>query len=224
MKLDTEPRLTGLPPILIDWARAVVRAFNPVSDSVDSQAAQIAALQAAMATAGVTGEFKFFALGSAPTGWVAGNGGTIGSAASGATRANADTQTLFNAWWAAYSDAQLPILTSAGGASTRGASAAADWAANKRLTVFDVRERFIRNAGAASINGTKYAATEVPANGGNAGAIVVPWTGNGIEFPDSTDGVNSSYNTITPTGAGTSVIQTATVRPLNIAFLGCFKL
>lgn len=76
-----------------------------------------------------------------PSGWILA-WGTIGSASSGASnRANADTQSLFNRLWADFSDANLPVLTSAGGASTRGSSAAVDWAANKRISVPDKRGR-----------------------------------------------------------------------------------
>jgi hypothetical protein len=165
-----------------------------------------------------------FARATAPTGWVAGDGTTIGNVGSGATRANADTFALFNAWWGWYTDAQLPILTSAGAGSTRGASAAADWAALKRMTVFDVRERFIRMAGSTSLNGTKYAATEVWDNFGNAGAIVTPGTSGGTVNSDGASSFSAAWNNITPGGNSATAVSTAKVRPINIAFLGCFKL
>jgi hypothetical protein len=70
------------------------------------------------------------------TGFVRANGRTIGSATSGATeRANADTSALFAFLWGA--DANLAV---SGG---RGASAAADYAANKTLTLPDWRGRSI---------------------------------------------------------------------------------
>lgn len=73
---------------------------------------------------------------TAPTGYVLADGRTIGSATSGATnRANADTQALFLLLWNSMADAQAPV---SGG---RGASAAADWAANKTITVPDARGR-----------------------------------------------------------------------------------
>lgn len=73
---------------------------------------------------------------AAPAGWLLVDGKTIGSAASGATaRANADTQALFAKLWA-FSAAAVPIFDSAGAATTRGADAAADFAANKRLPLF----------------------------------------------------------------------------------------
>ena len=68
------------------------------------------------------------------TGFVRLNGRTVGSATSGATeRANADVQTLFEYLWTA--DANLAV---SGG---RGASANADWLANKTITLPDFRGR-----------------------------------------------------------------------------------
>lgn len=82
-------------------------------------------------------------------------GRTIGSAASGATeRANADTAALFAILWAEDSTL-FPIQDSAGGATTRGASAAADFAANKRLPLPDLRGRVLAgkdNAGGTPAN------------------------------------------------------------------------
>jgi microcystin-dependent protein len=81
---------------------------------------------------------------SAPTGWLLCSGATIGSGSSGATaRANADTQTLYELLWNAMGNTELPIQDSSGVASTRGASAAADFAANKRLPLPDLRGRVI---------------------------------------------------------------------------------
>jgi len=67
-------------------------------------------------------------------GWVRLNGRTIGTATSGATeRANADTQALFEYLWDKNSS-----LVVVGG---RGASAHADWLANKQITLPDGRGR-----------------------------------------------------------------------------------
>jgi hypothetical protein len=75
---------------------------------------------------------------TAPSGWLFAHGGTIGNASSGASiRANADTQPLFEMLWNSMADAQAPVI---GG---RGASAAADYAANKRITLPDLQQRFI---------------------------------------------------------------------------------
>jgi hypothetical protein len=86
--------------------------------------------------------FPYFGT-SAPAGALKCNGGTIGSAASGAASASDSYSALFALLWA-WAAADSPILTSAGAGSTRGASAAADFAANKRLTLPDLRGEFIR--------------------------------------------------------------------------------
>lgn len=91
------------------------------------------------------GEIRPFLRNTAPTGWLELNGGTIGNASSGGTaRANADTQALFYIIWAATSATDLPIYSSTGTPSSKGASAAADFAANKRLSLPDVRGNFLR--------------------------------------------------------------------------------
>ena len=88
---------------------------------------------------------------TAPEGWVLADGRTIGSAASGASsRANADCEALFSLVWTQSSAA--PIYTFEGVASTRGANAAADFAANKQLTMFDARGRTL--AGLDNMGGT----------------------------------------------------------------------
>lgn len=69
----------------------------------------------------------------APSGWVLANGTAIGNALSGADRANADTENLFILLWNTYSNSICPV---SGG---RGATAAADFAANKTLTILDFR-------------------------------------------------------------------------------------
>jgi len=68
------------------------------------------------------------------TGYVRLNGRTIGSATSVATeRANADTSTLFAYLWNNLTDAVAPV------SSGRGGSAAVDFAANKTITLPDMR-------------------------------------------------------------------------------------
>lgn len=73
---------------------------------------------------------------TAPTGWVRANGRTIGNASSSATeRANADTEDLFTVLWDSYGDSVCAV------SSGRGASAAADYAANKTIALPDLRGR-----------------------------------------------------------------------------------
>lgn len=83
-----------------------------------------------------TGDTKFRATSETLTGWVKINGQTIGSSTSGATqRANADTQNLFVYLWTNYTNAHCPV---SGG---RGATALADFSANKTIQVPDWRAR-----------------------------------------------------------------------------------
>jgi len=96
----------------------------------------VEALEAFLPQAVPTGVYHPYIGLTAPAGYVLGCGKTIGSASSGATeRANADCQALYYLIYASMADAQAPVI---GG---RGASAAADWAANKPITVPDVRGR-----------------------------------------------------------------------------------
>jgi len=77
-----------------------------------------------------TGDVKLTIKTVADVGWVLMNDGTIGNAASGGTtRANADTVDLFTLLWNNTADAQCAVSTG------RGASAAADYAANKTIAL-----------------------------------------------------------------------------------------
>ena len=81
-----------------------------------------------------TGDVKFRPQSGSLAGWVRLNGRTMGNASSGATeRANADTQPLYEYLYATFTDTLAPVV---GG---RGASAAADYAANKAITLLDGR-------------------------------------------------------------------------------------
>ena len=75
-----------------------------------------------------TGDVKMTLKTVADTSWVLMDDKTIGNAASGGTgRANADTVDLFTLLWTNTADAECPVSTG------RGASAAADYAANKTI-------------------------------------------------------------------------------------------
>ncbi len=83
-----------------------------------------------------TGEIRIFARSTLPTGWVNVAGGTIGDGSSGATeRANADCLDLFTLRWNDFDNAEATIQNSSGVPVARGASAAADWAAHRRITL-----------------------------------------------------------------------------------------
>lgn len=84
-----------------------------------------------------TGDLKYAMRASPEAGWIYATG-TIGNASSGASnRANADCYELFVLLWTDFANAQAPV------SSGRGASAAADWAANKTIAIPDCRGRIL---------------------------------------------------------------------------------
>lgn len=87
---------------------------------------------------------------SIPDGWVLLDDGTIGSASSGASnRANADCEDLFLHIWNNISNTNAPVT---GG---RGASAAADWAANKKIQLGWFAGRGLKVMGGSGTIGAK---------------------------------------------------------------------
>lgn len=99
--------------------------------------------KAVVETQETTGKVDDFLTAAAPSKWVDAYG-TVGDASSNATqRANADTSDLFAVLWA-LSASVAPIYTSAGAGSTRGANAAADFAAHKQIAIPDLRGVFRR--------------------------------------------------------------------------------
>ena len=92
-----------------------------------------------------TGDVKTTIKTVADTGWVIMADGTIGNAASGATaRANSDTSALFALMWTNCIDANCPV------SSGRGASAAADFAANKTIALPKALGRALASSGSGS--------------------------------------------------------------------------
>lgn len=95
-----------------------------------------------------TGDYKLTGKVTADTGWIMYQYGTIGDGSSSATvRANADTSALFTLYWNNYSNTLCPV---SGG---RGASAAADFAAHKTLTLPDMSQRVLGIAGGYNAGG-----------------------------------------------------------------------
>jgi hypothetical protein len=83
-------------------------------------------------------------LGDIDNRWLICDGRTIGNASSGATaRANADMERLYVYLWENVGIGQLVIQNSSGVDTTRGASALADFSANKRLPLFNLKGRTI---------------------------------------------------------------------------------
>lgn len=92
-------------------------------------------------TAGFVGDTKTSIRTASHGKWVLLNGDTLGSASSGATLASEIYRDLYILFWDSMLDAQAPVSTG------RGASGAADFDANKTLTMPDARGRTVRGTG-----------------------------------------------------------------------------
>ena len=115
-----------------------------VSDGAGS-GAWTAASSVITNTAWSTGDLKATHKVTADTSWIMWVEGSIGDGSSAATiRANADCSDLFALYWNNYSDTLCPVSTG------RGISAAADFAAHKKLTLPKGPGRAIGIAGAGT--------------------------------------------------------------------------
>lgn len=164
-----------------------------------------------------TGDIKLTLKSSPDTGWLMFDDGTFGSASSGSSNSNnvanlALFTLLFNS---PFTDANIPILTSGGGATTRAAqvSASAAWAANCRMSLPKTLGRALAIAGSgagltARVPGQALGEethlltlTEIP-TGITSSATVAPGSGN---IPVSTGAISS----LQTQGAATSNITPA---------------
>lgn len=94
-----------------------------------------------------TGDCRLTYKTAAPPGWIMMNDGTIGNSTSNAsTRANEDAWPLFSVFWG-MPETWVPIFTSGGIIVTRGASAAADFAASRQIACPKVLGRALAIAG-----------------------------------------------------------------------------
>lgn len=193
--------------------------LKTVSDAAVATQAELTALKAAM-----VGQVGYFLASSAPSGWIKGDGGTIGNASSGGTtRANADTAALFALYWACDATT-FPVYDSGGGASSRGANAAADYAAHKRILIEDLRGEFIR--GLDDSRGVDTSRVLGSAQAGQMPSHTHTLTaGSGSSGPPNQASVDTNatdkQRTTDATG-GTS--NSSENRPRNIARLACIKL
>lgn len=145
-----------------------------------------------------TGDMKVSAVNSDQSNaWLRCDGRTIGNGSSGGTaRANADMSGLFTVLWTNFANTELAIQDSSGGASTRGASAAADFAANKRMPLPDLRGRVIAgmdNPGGGAANRITDAQADI--NGGVAGTETITLTSTGIPSHAHSAAVGSPADT-----------------------------
>lgn len=149
---------------------------------------------------------------TAPTGWVRANGRTIGNASSNAVeRANADTSGLYTVIWNSYSNTICPIQDSAGTPTARGVSAAADYAANRRLTLPDLRGRAVfglddmGNSAAGRLGSVIASQTTLGSSGGTEtvtlDATMIPAHTHSLSVSGTTSGQSADH---THTGSGTT--------------------
>jgi hypothetical protein len=141
-----------------------------------------------------------------PTGWVVMNDGTIGSATSGGTtRANADCQNLFYSLWNNVANTYAPV------SSGRGASAAADWTANKTIKLLTTTGKVIANAGASAIGLTAGNSTltlgiaNMPSHGHLIHTTNTDVSGAGHIPTGSSATLESPYPSTESSGSGSSI-------------------
>lgn len=165
------------------------------------------------ATDASTGDMKPTFKSSADAGWVLLDDGTIGSASSGASnRANADTEGLFTLLWDNVIDTWAPVSTG------RGASAAADFAADKTITLPLALGRALGAAGAGASLTTRVLGENLGAETHQLTESEMPSHTHGVEisnasgisradgggallgtFPSASTGGDAAHNNMQPT-------------------------
>ena len=155
-----------------------------------------------------TGDVKFSLRPVTPLdpGWIVANTtNTIGNPASGSTYTGISTYALFKMIWEGVTNTYAVIYDSAGVASVRGANAAADYAANKRLQVTTTSGRVIANAADTAALGVTAGAATASFSGTTSTSVSFSHTITIGEMPahhhsDTSGGANDDY---TPgSGAG----------------------
>jgi hypothetical protein len=162
LSVDGDISLTAGKKIVFEGAtddafEATIDPGNPTADRAQTMADRSGTLMLGDGTE--VGDVIYSIRTSGRTGFIKADGKTIGSAASGATGlASADALSLFTVIWNETANLDYTIQTSAGAGSTRGASAAADFAADKRLPIPNLCDDwFIRGKSAARANGSTQA-------------------------------------------------------------------
>lgn len=169
MPLSTQS--TGYLITATDWNAIITYVNNFSAHKTDGQTLE--AWGATAKTIGPSvGDYKFSGRTTDDgTAWLMCNGRTVGNGSSGGTaRANADMSSIFIFLWTNFTNAVLAIQDSTGAASTRGASALADFNANKRMPLPDLRGRSLAamdNMGGTSKNVNSNAQADI--NGGQSG-------------------------------------------------------
>jgi microcystin-dependent protein len=146
-----------------------------------------------------TGDGKFTLKSTPDTGWLLADDGTFGNASSGSSnRNNPDTLPLFTLLFnAPFTDANAPIFTSGGGATTRAAqvSASAAWAANCRMSLPKTLGRALAFAGAGSGLTSRLLGQFLGEEAHQLSQSELPATGVGVSVSGSVSGsVNTTGN------------------------------
>lgn len=159
---------------------------------------------------------------STMAGWVRINGRTMGNAASGASeRANADTQALYIYIWQTYSQPTANTVCPVVGGI--GASALADYNANKQITLKDMRGRApfglddMGNAAAGAFTGVAFQSGNATTGGSSCGVNATTLLTTNL--PPYTPAASSVTTTING-GAGNQGLQSGTGGQVNIGGTG----
>lgn len=211
-------------PLLSPTFSGTPAAPTPTALDNSSRLATTAYVDTAVAatSAFTTGDAKLTFKATADASWIMANDGSIGNASSGATtRANADTSPLFILLYTNVTS--LILQDSSGSTVARGANAAADFGANRRLVIPKTLGRSIASAGAGSgltsraLGTTAGSETETPTVAKTASHTHTP-TGGTVFLGNSNEvGVSDTggiYFLATASGATTQAAGSGT--PLNI--------
>ena len=164
--------------------------FEVFDDGTNYQLISANNQAASSAGADTTGDFKWRPTSETITGYVVANATTIGNASSNATQlANVSASALFAWHWNNFSNTQCPVFTSAGAPTTRGVSAAADFAANKAIQVYDKRGKGCIGVDTMG-GGATTRLTGVPVTSGNA---TTPGSVLGENLHSLTSGENGAH-------------------------------
>lgn len=200
--------------------------YSQLQTVIDSISTLDTTLRALISAAAIpTGQRGSFFRQTAPPGWIIANGGTIGNASSGATtRANADTENLFTLFWNSFTNALLPVFNSDGSVSSRGASAAADYAANKRIRIFDLRTRYDRGSDEGlGYNTSLLVGVTHDDSVGPHSHTIARNSSDGTPGTDQAHSVTGAVGLTLTTSSTSASIGTET-RPRTVVSLHCIKL
>ncbi len=190
--------VSGTPGTVVtdDWLNAVqleiANAIRGAGIALDkaNNSQLLAAIPRLVPQSWRTGDVKLSLWPAADTGWIVANDGTIGSALSGATtRANADCEALYKLLWNNVTNAYAPV---AGG---RGATADADWSANKPIALTKMLGRALAVAGTGASLSARVLGQTVGAETHQLSAAEMPTHGHGVNDP------THAHNVYDPTHA-----------------------